>query len=78
MIIGRPARELGPCDRLELSAREFQRFFGGCTACREAYERADDACGHLEHSALHKRVPHHDAAPPDSERAMPNEVDFLA
>ena len=28
VIIGRPARELGPFDRLELAIRKFQRFFG--------------------------------------------------
>ena len=36
MVIGRPARELGPIDRLELAAGEFQRFFGRCGAGREA------------------------------------------
>jgi hypothetical protein len=35
MIIGGPAGELGPFDRLELAVREFERFFGRCSTGRE-------------------------------------------
>ena len=41
VIIGPPARELGPIDRLKLAVREFQRFFSRCGAGRETYDRAD-------------------------------------
>ena len=45
MIVGRPARELAPFDRLEMAAREFQRFFGQCAGGRETDNRATQACG---------------------------------
>jgi hypothetical protein len=35
VIIGRPARKIGPVDRLELAAGEFQRFFGQCSVGRQ-------------------------------------------
>jgi hypothetical protein len=44
MIVGRPARELAPFDRLEMAAREFQRFFGQCAGGRETDNRAKQAC----------------------------------
>ena len=46
MIIGGPARELAPFDRLELAACKFQRPFGRCGGGRETYDRADEACDH--------------------------------
>jgi hypothetical protein len=56
MIIGRPAGELGPFDRLELAGREFQWFFGRCGTGRETQDRADEACddAHRELSRARK------------------------
>jgi hypothetical protein len=54
MIIGGPARELGPFDRLELAVREFQRPFGRCASAREAHNRADEARDHAALQGLRK------------------------
>ena len=43
MIVGRPARELAPFDRLELAAREFQRPFSQCAGGRDTDNRAKQA-----------------------------------
>src|SRR5262249_56948819 len=43
MIVGRPARELAPFDRLELAAREFQRPFSQCAGGSETDNRAKQA-----------------------------------
>src|SRR5262249_12416736 len=40
MIIGPPARELGPLDGLELAAREFQRPLGRCGVGRQTCDHA--------------------------------------
>jgi hypothetical protein len=54
MIIGRPARELGPFDRLKLAVRELQRFFGQCGVGRQTQDHANDACDHAAHTRMRK------------------------
>jgi hypothetical protein len=56
VIIGPPARELGPFDRFELAVRKFQRVFGPRGAGRETSDRADYSCNRAAHSGLRKRT----------------------
>src|SRR5262249_44909422 len=44
MIVGGPARELGPFERFELTLWEFQRAFSKCGGYRETCDRADETC----------------------------------
>src|SRR5262245_16143725 len=43
MIISRPAREVGPFDRLKLAAYELRRPLGRCGVSRKPYHRPDEA-----------------------------------
>src|SRR5262249_18736001 len=60
LIIGRPARELGPLHRLELAAREFQGPFRGGAAADNAHDRAKKARDQRTPKGLRTRptVPH--------------------
>jgi hypothetical protein len=56
VIIGRPTREVGPFDRLELAARKFQWFFGRCGIGRQTYDCADETCDDAAHGGFCKRT----------------------
>src|SRR5262249_16433293 len=55
MIIGRPAPELAPLERLELAAGELHRPLGRCGPARQTYDCAEEACDHTTRSGLAKR-----------------------
>src|SRR5262249_31615886 len=58
VIIGPPAREFGPFDRLELAACESQRllgrFLGRCGAGCKTYDCAEQAYDHAAHRGMRK------------------------
>ena len=56
MIIGRPARELGPFDWFELAPCKFQPPFGRCGSGRETYDRADETCDYATPNGLRNRA----------------------
>src|SRR5262245_30149828 len=55
VIVGRPARELAPFERLELAACELHRPFGRCGGGRQTYDCAEEACDHATLGGLAKR-----------------------
>src|SRR2546430_8630408 len=57
MIIGGPAGELGPFDRLELAAHQFQRAFGRCDVGGGKDNSAAEASDHAPPPNLRKTPP---------------------
>src|SRR5262245_57513693 len=56
MIVGGPARELGPFDRLELTVREFQRAFSKCGGHHETCDRSEETCNRATPQGLPTRA----------------------